>query len=472
MPVRSEAVRSIVVLLVLAVSLVMAVGSRLYSVGFYWWLAIFRPQDWVFIDISALNISLLAGLIVIVGCLLTGNLPQISGLPTALMIVMLLLLVLASEINGCAPAWDWVDYFFRLTVVLLITNRLIRDPRAFSIIVMVFGLSLGFYASKAGLSSILAGGTSQYGIANLTGSFTDSNGFAHGTAVLVFFMLASAFSLHTVFGKYVADEHGADNNIGRLMRYGIIGIALLSSFNVMSLGSRGSALALAGGWFMFIAFRRGGLARMFKLLPVAVVLALVVPLPQGFEERIASVFADEEEIDASAASRPHLWSVAVLMAQSHPLGVGAQCYTSYYDRFDPSNGQFGKRKAVHSVHFQALANTGYAGALVWIVLALATTSLLLAVRRRSQHLALTLEQQKFLEINSSSLLCALAVFYVGGSFYNHMYVEYFWIIPVLAESLSRISLKMIADSGDRPESSGRTGPDGGPRKFKSIYDRR
>ena len=79
--------RSIAVLILMGIGLLFALGSALNSVLFYWWYVIFRPSDWIYIDISALRISLVAGVIVLVMCTLTRRFPRVDDSITALILV-------------------------------------------------------------------------------------------------------------------------------------------------------------------------------------------------------------------------------------------------------------------------------------------------------------------------------------------------------------------------------------------------
>jgi hypothetical protein len=84
---------------------------------------------------------------------------------------------------------------------------------------------------------------------------------------------------------------------------------------------------------------------------------------------------------------------------------------------------------------------------------------LIGVKRRARHLALDAQQREFLEKNATCMLCALAVLYVGGSFYNHAYLEVVWIVLILSSSLSKLSTEMINAELSRQPSTER----------KSIY---
>ncbi|MEM7504622.1 MAG: O-antigen ligase family protein, partial [Pseudomonadota bacterium] len=328
--------------------------------------------------------------------------------------------------------------------------------------------SLGFHSSKGGLAALLSGGN-QYGISNLKGSFSGSNAFALGTAVIVFFMLMANARLEMVFDKWLLDEKGEVKPWVRHLKIAGLGAIAFSAFNVMSLHSRGSFLALAGGLFIFVAFRPNGFRRMMLILPLLGITLLVVPLPDGFSERIASAFADEEDRETSAASRPHFWGVGVNMAVSNPFGVGLGCFNEHYDRYDPTEGEWGSGRSVHSSHFQVASETGVPGAIIWILLFCSSLLQCQVVRIRSRHLSLTPAQAAFLEYNAIALICGMLTFIVGGMFYALALIELPWMMFVLSGALNRISKEMIEEAVVTERVEEESGETDAPRR--SIYER-
>jgi O-antigen ligase len=151
-------------------------------------------------------------------------------------------------------------------------------------------------------------------------------------------------------------------------------------------------------------------------------------LPEGYEERIVSAFAEEEELDESAASRPHFWGIAADIARDQPLGVGPGCYNSYYEIYDHSNGRFGHYRTVHSAHFEALAETGYIGVTVWLLLFIISIKKLLRIRKLA-NINLTRDPKNEFFSNAANLLItANIVFFIGSAFYAQAYNDIIWLV--------------------------------------------
>ncbi|HVR76480.1 MAG TPA: O-antigen ligase family protein, partial [Planctomycetota bacterium] len=124
--------------------------------------------------------------------------------------------------------------------------------------------------------------------------------------------------------------------------------------------------------------------------------------------------------ERSAEGRIHFWQVAVTMANECPiLGVGFNAYTQAYDTYDSSKGDFGTGRAVHSVWFGVLAETGYIGLALYVILFVCAL--------RNCHVArkagLRDPTLRNLTPIAASFETSLFVFLVGGLFLSFQYNE-------------------------------------------------
>src|SRR5262249_6570095 len=101
----------------------------------------------------------------------------------------------------------------------------------------------------------------------------------------------------------------------------------------------------------------------------AVVILVNTVMPRQFWDRMQTIVAPTESLDSSARGRLYFWKVAVRMADARPfLGVGFNGYRTSYDAYDPSRGEFGEDRSPHSVWFGLLAETGYPGLGLFVVI--------------------------------------------------------------------------------------------------------
>jgi O-antigen ligase len=115
--------------------------------------------------------------------------------------------------------------------------------------------------------------------------------------------------------------------------------------------------------------------------------------------------------------------VAIEMANTKPLlGIGHNAYNPAYDAYDFSNGEYGRGRSVHSSFFGFLAEAGYVGFALFLLI------LILAFRSCShvrKHAALG-HLPGALGHGAIALEASLTVFVVGGLFLPFQYNEMLW----------------------------------------------
>jgi O-antigen ligase len=195
-------------------------------------------------------------------------------------------------------------------------------------------------------------------------------------------------------------------------------------------------LAAAGLLFMLLQRRR---ALVLVVVALGFFAYQLVPVPESFVDRMNTITTYEEVQDESALGRLHFWRVAMRMVEDEPLGVGFRNYEANYDRYDPSAGAYGTRRSVHSVYFQALAETGYLGAAIFA--ALLSYAFWITVRVRFKARRLPAETAKFFVTSSNALIASLVAFAIGGAFAAEMLNELNWFIFGLVAALDRLSQK-------------------------------
>lgn len=429
--------RSIFTLCFIGVFASFAVANAYAAMLLYWWFGTFKPQEWIWWDISSLRLPLMAALLFLVHAVAAGRLPRLDNTIAKLMAALLGLLVMAEITAGC-EGHRIVDlsYVAILVLMVLLSERLLTSLKAVVGLLLIVCGSLGFYSGKAGVNAALSG-KSLYGMTTEGGSFSTSNGMALATAMMLFFL----FFLVQVLGSARGGPARPGPFEHPLVRRAIAWVVILticgSAYFVVATQSRGSALSLGIGVLLYLWLQR----RRFRMLLLAALVGLTVlavaPLPEGYEERLASVFAEDEERDRSAASRPHFWRMATLMASDHAFGIGAGCYHSYYNVYDTSGGAYGQFRSVHSSHFSVLAEAGYGGLAVWLLLLLVTYVNLWKLRAASRPFVDSSDEAWSFFHLSNALIASQTVFVIGGSFYEVGYNDFTWLTFGMTIALSR-----------------------------------
>jgi putative inorganic carbon (HCO3(-)) transporter len=397
-----------------------ALNNRYAALLLYFWFALFRPQQWIWFDLSAWHLSLIVGLLLVLPSLASGLWPNMTH-PLSMGAILFLLAAVLAQYDAVSPAsWLWIDYLARLLIVSLLAVTLINTPRRLVGAAVVIAASFGFHSATAGLVSLLGGGL-RFGD-GLTGAFVDNNGYALGTVMILFLLVAAA-----------------QNVPQRWMKIGLYTAVPLSVFTVISTFSRAGFLALAGSLVVFAALQRRRIGFGLSLAGMILLALFVVPIPEGYAERINTIQTYEQIDDTSAIGRWHFWNVALSMAADRPFGVGLRNFEAAYDQYDTSNGRFGQGRSVHNSHLQVLAETGFAGAFVYLGLFAYAFFAAFRARARSRRPSLPPETQRFLLTMANALIASMAAFLIGGSFIALALNDLTWMTFGLVAALDILS---------------------------------
>ncbi len=425
--------RTIFVAVIILYGLFQSFRSPFYALLFYLWIAYFRPEFWLWSDwVTQLNLSLIVGVMVLGATVLSGRRLRFGVGPC----LMLLFLVqsFASTMVSTAFAFSFASWqdFAKSTIISLLIVSLVDDERSVRLTFVVIAFSLGLESVKQGWAQMLLnpGAANE----NSTAALGDNNGVAIGMFMLAAIMVALARTAPTHREKLA-------------YRFGIIGIV----YRGLSTFSRGGFLACGAlGIHSLLRARR----KFAAAVGIAVVCVLIVPvLSDGYWERMGTITtatADTETANETSEGRIHFWQVAVVMANAHPLtGVGHNAYSSVYDQYDTSEGDYGGARAVHSSWFAVLAELGYPGLLLFLMI---IGNALLACRR-ARKLAKKNPQLQNLGHFAVAIEGALVAFAVGGTFTTFQYKEFLWHLFALSMVIDRLVAERTAALAAAPRAA-------------------
>jgi probable O-glycosylation ligase (exosortase A-associated) len=443
--------RSIFVILIILFLTGQAIKAPFGALLFYLWLAYFRPEEWMHDPtiIFTLKLHFTVGVFLILRAF-----PKFFEVRLDLrmfLMVAFFFLSLASAWKSEAPAllaWDrWVEFAKLLMVGYLLYVFASKDASSFRIVVLVIAFSLGFEAAKQGYTSLIRapGSTNNNPLPHLG----DNNGVAVGILMLsaVFSGLAKT-ATGWMFGKYASkDPKGVWEK--RLHQFFVFGCF----YRAITTYSRGAFLA-AGAMGLVNVMRS---KQKFKAIFGAVVVAGVTyyVLPQAFWDRMGTISAPTEELEAgqsdadvkSSQSRVHFWQVAMDMAADHPvLGVGFNSYNHYYNQYDFSRGFYGRGRSVHSMWFGILAELGYPGITLFILMFVLAQVGMFQVAGLAKKGRIPMEFHHY----AVSLQSAYTACMVGGSFVPWQYTEMLWHFLALGMALRTLALKTAAAPAAAP----------------------
>jgi len=413
----------LLVMAILIPGICAAAFNRFYALLLYFWFALFRPQEWVWWDLSGLRVSLVIGILLVLPSVVTGVLPYLAH-PIGIGGVVFLCSALLGQLNAVSPetGWYWLDFFFRLLLVCLLAITIVSDSRRFRVALAVIAGSLGVHSAKAGLASLLGGGVRFFD--GLAGAFVDNNGYAVGIAMVAPLLLTTA-----------------QNMENRWLRAAFFAAAPLSAFAVIGTFSRGGFLALVSAGLTLALLHRRKFRAFLLAVVVAVPVAAFMASQEGYLDRLRTIQTYEETNESSALSRLHFWRVAVAMAMDHPLGVGLFNFESAYDSYDRTYGAFGSHRSVHSSHFQVLAETGFLGLAAFEGLLLYSIVCALRIRRRSYTPNLDPADAQLFLSAANGLIASTTAFVIGGAFVAMALNDLTWMLLSMVASLDLISAR-------------------------------
>lgn len=419
--------RTIFVLLITAIGGGFALTGAFRGLLFYLWIAYFRPESWVWDGfIAQLNLSLIAGVLVLIGALFARERFRFS-LRTALLGLILAQGLLATMLSDTfAFCWPYFIDFAKTLVITYLMTTLVTDTARFRQVLMVIALSLGFEGAKQGwIQMILNPGAPNLNELMMLG---DNNAVAVGMLMLVGIFVALA---STAAGRWER----------RFMAAMIIGV----TYRAISTYSRGGFLACVAlaVWFMFRSR-----TRLPALLTMVLVAAVITPaLPDAFWDRMrtiggATTTEGVENADGAVKGRLHFWQVAATMVSARPVtGIGLNGFTATYNRFDFSNGEFGSNRSVHNSWAGLAAELGLPGLAIFVALVILSFRACSFARKVS-----TSGGPPILAKYALGLELGLVAFVVGGTFVMFQYTEIIWHFFGLSTALYALAQQHVAEA--------------------------
>jgi probable O-glycosylation ligase (exosortase A-associated) len=420
--------RSLFILSIFLPGFYAALRSRYFALLMYLWFALFRPQDWIWVDITSLRLSLVLGLVLLVPAVIAGRFPNVTH-PLSQGMLAFVASTILSQLTAVRPdlGWPWVDFTIRLVLTCMLLVTLSSERIRLVGVVAVIACSLGFHASKAGLAYALGGGTRFAD--GLSGAFIDNNGYALGTVMIIPLLLVTGQNIEALYtGRWLP-----------WLKRGMMLSLPLCVLAVVGTYSRGGFVALACSTLVFIVLQRRRIPALTGLSVVLALGALFVPVPQSYLDRLETIRTYDEIGEDSALSRPHFWRVGIRMGLEHPLGVGLRQYEQAYDDFDTSYGRYGAKRSVHSSHVQVFAELGIIGAAIWVGLFAYGAVVCLRVRQQSMDPSLPPERRHFLFTMANALLTSMVGFVTGGAFLALALNDLTWLTFGLIAALDRVS---------------------------------
>ncbi len=238
----------------------------------------------------------------------------------------------------------YFDRFIKTLLFVVLCAQMARDKLRFNALVWTLVASIGFFAAKGAVFTIVTFG--QFRVQGMPQTILeDNNHFGIAVATILPLIL------------YLRSEASR-----AWLRHALLVLFCLSIIAIVGTHSRGAFLALAafGGVFWIRA--------KHKLSILAGLTLLLVPtiafMPAKWTDRMTTI--SEATQDASFMGRVDAWVINMKLAEQNPF-TGAGLRNSYQrdiaKTVDPKRAE--RAKAAHSIYFEILGGAGYAGFLLY-----------------------------------------------------------------------------------------------------------
>ncbi len=330
----------------------------------------------------------------------------------------------------------WTDTFVKIYIMVFAIAWLTTTPRRFNL---------------AGASFILAGiAVSLIAISNSLQGI----GLVEGSRVTI--------------GRANGSVLGDPNDLSLVLLFPMaFSVSLIVTRGV---GALNRAIGLGGfliiGWAVLVTQSRGGLLgilaicgvvgqRVIKnkalLVTIGVVGALGLFAAAGISSRSSGGAGESGVVDESAQGRFNAWECAFWMAMDHPLfGVGIDNFRYNYYTYSTMLGTFeGLAKAVHSTWFAVLAEGGFLGFALFMVLTVKTVKLSFRVLARlDQAQAAGREIPPAAFAMAQSVPAGMVSFIASGSFLTQAFTWPLYILVALAVAVAHYATATLGVAVD------------------------
>lgn len=446
--------RIIVILMVTAIGIIASFVDAFYGILLYAFYTFVSPLELVWwTALYGARLSFMVAGFVIVTALLQKKRIILNHKTTYLCCFLLFycfasLAVRQDILSFSTYGWERMWVFTRLIIMLLVTSALISNLQKLRIYILAVAVFIGLLGAYYGIFGLFAGSTSIAGPGG--GRFGDNNGYAVFLNTALPFIYYAGVNLKRKSWRYLS----------KIIFLGNI-IAIILTF------SRGGFITLLVILaLIFLNIKRKII--YFILIPVALlILFFITPtyidyVPTGeeraqsvekgsvvdrtlelYKKRIGSIKTFKE--DVSVSGRFYFWKLAIKMANENPLfGVGFMRYKEVYNEYDETDGLYGRERVVHNTYLEFLADIGYPGLLLFILVLLSTLVNINNFTRQIKIKNLP-EREEFLSY-STMLQISIVTFCLGSTFVNMGFLDLFWAIVAISMAMDNISKVMINES--------------------------
>jgi len=400
--------RDIVVFLLVFGGLPYVLKRPVYGALMWVWISVMNPhtQGWGYA--TTFPFAYVIALATLVSLLKSREKNSFPMTPVSLALVAFVIWMNMTTPFAMFPngAWNQYTKVMKIMLMTFVLMMVLHKREDVQRLIWVLVISLGFYGVKGGIFTIRSGGNDR--VWGPVGTFIgDNNALALALIMTIPLMY---YLMHDLKKRW--------------MRHAMLAAMALSCLAALGSYSRGGLLAIVAMLlFMWIKSRHklAGGALLVLLVPLALLF-----MPEQWGARMDTI--GQYQADQSAMGRINAWYMAWNLAKDRFMGGGFAIYEPLpFALYAPDPKDV---HAAHSIYFQALAEHGFVGLFIYLLLGWFTwRSAAVIVRRCRGHAELDWASRLAAMIQAS-----LIGFAVGGAFLSLLYwdVPYYLMAAVIA----------------------------------------
>ncbi|WP_171035673.1 putative O-glycosylation ligase, exosortase A system-associated [Colwellia ponticola] len=386
------------------------------------WIALAYPAGWAWGFSSSLRINFTIAALTIFAYLIYKRKPEIKFDGSTVLIIIFWILALVSSFLSESLLNDlaWAKFSELSKIIVLYFSAILILEKKIHIDTVIWSivLSVCSFAAMEAVKYLLSGGG--HDIAGFNGHVLgDRND------------LAVAINMCIPLIIYLISE-----TKHKQLKLGLIALLILNIISVVGTSSRGGFVGLMViALYFFIKSKRKLLLSTLIVMSLPVFIASV---PSEWSERMETV--SEAQSDNSFIGRLWAWKVSVRIANDNVFGNGFYgtqdplAWSLYIDTIDnfgfvdtPAAPKGQLPKAAHSIYFQVLADIGYIGLSIYVLL-------LVSLYLRLQRLRKLAKEQSLDWCYSLSSMLSVSVigYMITGANVSLAYFDLFFVLIALS----------------------------------------
>jgi probable O-glycosylation ligase (exosortase A-associated) len=398
--------RDIALTLIVLVGLGYTLRKPVIGIYLWSWLSYMNPHRLTWGFAYSVPFAQLTAIALFISILVNGEVKRIPGNATIVVWSIFLLWMCISTLFAfyLDSASTQLVKVLKIQLLTFLTMMLLTDQERIDKLIWVIVASIGFYSTKGGLFTIMTGGAHR--VWGPAGSYIEENNSL---------ALATLMIIPLMIYLYRLTER-------KLFKAVLALSILLSVASVLGSQSRGAFLAIAAvAGFFWLKSR----AKLLSGLAIVVVAAIGISLmPASWHERMGSIQNYEE--DASAMGRINAWTYSINVANHHLTGGGFESWSAgTFAMYAPVPEDV---HAAHSIFFGVLADHGWPGLILFLLI------LLLSWRSLSRVIRLSRDDSRLAHQNllARMLQVSLVAWFSGGAFLSLAYFDLPWHVIAIA----------------------------------------